>query len=81
MTDPWATDDVSEVGPWELAGLPGRLVVAAYLTADQLAAQCRVIVDALLDAQARSEADFVRTRDRCPLTSIAADFERAAPGP
>lgn len=81
MTDAWATDDVSEVVPWELAGFPGQLVVSAYLTADRLAAQCRVIVDALLDAQARSEADFVRTRDRCQRTSIAADFERAAPGP
>jgi uncharacterized protein (TIGR02677 family) len=39
---------------WELAGFPGRLNVAAYLTADQLAAQYRVIVDVLLDAQEQS---------------------------
>jgi hypothetical protein len=32
---------------WELAGFPGRLDVAAYLTADQLAAQYRVLVDVL----------------------------------
>lgn len=120
---------------WELAGFPGRLNVAAYLTADQLAAQYRVIVDVLLDAQeqsltgvgrddllvavrdritaaadpvtadrltdpevfdldnrmralhewgvvirwqdkAKSEADFVRTRDRFQLTSEAADLHR-----
>ncbi|HUN34098.1 MAG TPA: hypothetical protein VMU95_19020 [Trebonia sp.] len=41
---------------WELAGFPGRLDVAAYLTADQLAAQYRVLVDVLLDAQETSEA-------------------------
>lgn len=39
---------------WELAGFPGRLNVAAYQTADQLAAQYRVIVDVLLDAQEQS---------------------------
>src|SRR5579864_7422532 len=39
---------------WELAGFPGRLDVAAYLTADQLAAQYRVLVDVLLDAQEHS---------------------------
>jgi hypothetical protein len=39
---------------WELAGFPGRLNVAAYLTADQLAAQYRVLVDVLLDAQEQS---------------------------
>jgi hypothetical protein len=33
---------------------PGRLDVAAYLTADQLAAQYRVLVDVLLDAQEHS---------------------------
>ena len=120
---------------WELAGFPGRLDVAAYLTADQLAAQYRVLVDVLLDAQehsltgvgrdelliavrdriavatdmataerltspdvfdlddrmralqhwgvvirwqdkAKSEADFIRTRDRFQLTSEAADLHR-----
>jgi uncharacterized protein (TIGR02677 family) len=120
---------------WELAGFPGRLNVAAYLTADQLAAQYRVLVDVLLDAQeqsltgvgrddlliavreriaaatdsatanrltdpevfdldkrmkalhdwgvvirwqdkAKTEADFVRTRDRFQLTSEAADLHR-----
>src|SRR6476469_1753055 len=39
---------------WELAGFPGRLNVAAYLTADQLGAQYRVLVDVLLDAQEQS---------------------------
>jgi uncharacterized protein (TIGR02677 family) len=125
----------AEIDPFELAGFPGRLDVAAYLTADQYAAQYRVIVDALLDAQehsltgagrdeimtkirevlstqtdgatverltgpdafdldarmkalhawgvvirwqdkAKSEADFIRTRDRYQLTSEAADLHR-----
>jgi hypothetical protein len=120
---------------WELAGFPGRLKVAAYLTADQVAAQYRVLVDVLLDAQehsltgvgrdellvavreriaaatdaqtaerltspevfdfdarmkalqdwgavirwqdkAKTEADFIRTRDRFQLTSEAADLHR-----
>jgi hypothetical protein len=120
---------------WELAGFPGRVNVAAYLTADQVAAQYRVLVDVLLDAQehsltgvgrdellaavreriaaatdaptaerltspevfdldarmkalqgwdvvirwqdkAKTEADFVRTRDRFQLTSEAADLHR-----
>lgn len=120
---------------WELAGFPGKLNVAAYLTADQLAAQYRVLVDVLLDAQensltgvgrdellaavrdriasatdeptaarlthpdvfdldarmhalhgwkvvirwqdkAKTEADFIRTRDRYQLTSEAADLHR-----
>ena len=124
-----------DVDSWVLAGFPGRLTVAAYLTADQHAAQYRLIVDALLDAQeqsltgvgrdellakvrdritaatdpaaaerlthqdvfdldarmralhgwgvvarwqdkAKSEADFVRTRDRYQLTSEAADLHR-----
>ncbi len=124
-----------DVDSWELAGFPGRLTVAAYLTADQHAAQYRLIVEALLDAQeqsltgvsrdellarirdriratidpvaaerlthqdtfdldarmralhgwgvvarwqdkAKSEADFVRTRDRYQLTSEAADLHR-----
>jgi len=39
---------------WELVGFPGRLDVAAYLTAEQLAAQYRVLVDVLLDAQEHS---------------------------
>lgn len=123
------------VDVWELAGFPGRLDVAAYLSADQHAAQYRVIVDALLDAQeqsltgvsrdelqatvkermraatnqataerltrpdvfdvdarmktlhgwgvvtrwqdkAKTEADFVRTRDRFQLTPEAADLHR-----
>jgi uncharacterized protein (TIGR02677 family) len=125
----------SDVDAWELAGFPGRLNVAAYLTADQHAAQYRVLVDVLLDAQehsltgisrddllasvrekitaatdprtaerltapdrfdidarmkslhvwgvvdrwqdaAKTEADFVRTRDRYQLTSEAADLHR-----
>ena len=125
----------SDVDDWELAGFPGRLDVAAYLAADQHAAQYRVLVDVLLDAQeqsltgvsrddllasvrdriaaaaepataerltspdsfdidarmktlhhwgvvirwqdkARTEADFVRTRDRYQLTSEAADLHR-----
>lgn len=120
---------------WELAGFPGRLDVAAYLTADQHAAQYRVLVDVLLDAQeqsltgvsrdellagareriaavtdpataerltgpdsfdidarmkalhhwgavirwqdkAKTEADFIRTRDRYQLTTEAADLHR-----
>lgn len=124
-----------DIDAWALAGFPGRLDVAAYLTADQHAAQYRVIVDVLLDAQehsltgvsrdellagvrsliaaaadkaiadeltqpgtfdidarmkalhhwgvvvrwqdkARTEADFVRTRDRYQLTSEAADLHR-----
>ncbi len=123
------------VDAWELAGFPGRLDVAAYLTATEHAAQYRVLVDVLLDAQehsltgvgrdellarvrsritagtdtaiaerltrgdvfdidsrmkalhhwgvvfrwqdkARTEADFVRTRDRYQLTSEAADLHR-----
>src|SRR5260370_13489806 len=117
-----------------LAGFPGRLDIAAYLTAEH-AAQYRVLVDVLLDAQehsltgvggdelrarvgarlavgtdpaaadrltrpdmfdidarmkalhswrvvvrwqdkAKTEADFVRTRDRYQLTSEAADLHR-----
>jgi uncharacterized protein (TIGR02677 family) len=124
-----------EVDTWALAGFPGRLDIAAYLTADQHAAQYRVLVDVLLDAQehsltgvgreellagvreritaitdavtaerltdadafdidarmkalhnwrvvirwqdkAKTEADFVRTRDRYQLTSEAADLHR-----
>lgn len=135
MTDAWADGETAEIDAWELAGFPGRLDVAAYLTSDSLAAQYRVIVDALLDAQehsltgvsrdellarvndriadttdvatarrltaeslldldarmkalqswgvvirwqdkARTEADFVRTRDRYQLTSGAADLHR-----
>jgi uncharacterized protein (TIGR02677 family) len=126
---------MDHVDAWELLGLPGRLDVAAYLAADQYAAQYRVIVDALLDAQehsltgvgrdellgrvrdrvarvadaraaarlteprefdldarmrtlhnwgvvirwqdkAKTEADFVRTRDRFQLTAAAADLHR-----
>lgn len=124
-----------DVDAWALAGFPGRLDIAAYLTADQHAAQYRVLVDVLLDAQehsltgvgrdellatvrdriagvtdpataeyltapdsfdidarmkalhhwrvvirwqdkAKTEADFVRTRDRYQLTSEAADLHR-----
>jgi uncharacterized protein (TIGR02677 family) len=127
--------ETPDVDTWELAGFPGRLDIAAYLTADQHAAQYRVLVDVLLDAQeqsltgvsrdellagvrdriaaatdlataerltepdsfdidarmkalhhwgavirwqdkARTEADFVRTRDRYQLTSEAADLHR-----
>lgn len=126
---------ISGADAWELAGFPGRLNVAAYLTADQVAAQYRVLVDVLLDAQehsltgvgrdellaavrerianatdeqtaqrltspeafdldarmkalqawdvvirwqdkAKTEADFIRTRDRFQLTSEAADLHR-----
>lgn len=142
LPPPWppAEPPHDEVGPpevdsWELAGLPGRLDVAAYLTADQHAAQYRLIVDVLLDSQeqsltgtgrdelfdqvrqritgsagaataaqltapevfdldarmkalqrwgvvvrwqdkARTEADFIRTRDRYQLTAAAADLHR-----
>jgi uncharacterized protein (TIGR02677 family) len=128
-------EGLRDVDSWELAGFPGRVTVASYLTADQHAAQYRLIVDALLDAQeqsltgvsrdellakirdriaattdpaaaerlthqdsfdldarmralhgwgvvarwqdkAKSEADFVRTRDRYQLTSEAADLHR-----
>ncbi|MGH3422535.1 MAG: DUF2397 family protein, partial [Streptosporangiaceae bacterium] len=124
-----------DVDTWALAGFPGRLDIAAYLTADQHAAQYRVLVDVLLDAQehsltgvgrdellvkvrervgastdpatadrltapdsfdiearmkalshwgvvvrwqdkAKTEADFVRTRDRYQLTTEAADLHR-----
>jgi uncharacterized protein (TIGR02677 family) len=124
-----------EVDTWALAGFPGRLDIAAYLTADQHAAQYRLLVDVLLDAQehsltgvgrdellagvrdriavftdaataerltgadsfdiearmkalhnwhvvirwqdkAKTEADFVRTRDRYQLSSEAADLHR-----
>jgi uncharacterized protein (TIGR02677 family) len=127
--------NVPDADAWELAGFPGRLDIAAYLTADQLAAQYRVLVDVLLDAQehsltgvgkdellaavreriavtadttiadrltspgvfdldermralqhwgvvirwqdkAKTEADFIRTRDRFQLTSEAADLHR-----
>ena len=43
-----------DVDTWALAGFPGRLDIAAYLTADQHAAQYRVLVDVLLDAQEHS---------------------------
>ncbi len=127
--------ETPDVDAWELAGFPGRLDIAAYLTADQHTAQYRVLVDVLLDAQeqsltgvsrdellasvreriaavtgppmaerlsapysfdidarmkalhhwgvvirwqdkAKTEADFVRTRDRYQLTSEAADLHR-----
>ncbi len=123
-----------DIDTWALAGFPGRLDIAAYLTAEH-AAQYRVLVDVLLDAQehsltgigrdellarvrdriadgtdpaaaerlthpdmfdidarmkalhswrvvirwqdtAKTEADFVRTRDRYQLTSEAADLHR-----
>jgi uncharacterized protein (TIGR02677 family) len=118
---------------WELAGFPGRVDIASYLTAQDHAAQYRLIVDVLFDAQevaltgvgrdellsalreriesavgvqrardlttpplldldarmhqldqwgvvhswqdrARTEADFVRSRDRYQLTTDAADL-------
>src|ERR1700749_1651384 len=46
--------NIPNADAWELSGFPGRLDVAAYLTADQLAAQYRVLVDVLLDAQEHS---------------------------
>jgi uncharacterized protein (TIGR02677 family) len=123
-----------DIDTWALAGFPGRLDIAAYLTTEH-AAQYRVLVDVLLDAQehsltgvgrdellarvrdrlavgtdpaaadrlthpdmfdidarmralhswhvvirwqdkAKTEADFVRTRDRYQLTSEAADLHR-----
>ncbi|GLZ28070.1 hypothetical protein Lesp02_02600 [Lentzea sp. NBRC 105346] len=123
----------SKLRLWELAGFPGRVDIANYLTAQEHAAQYRLIVDVLFDAQevaltgvgrdelltavreriesvvdvprareltslpvldldarmqqldqwgvvhswqdrARTEADFVRSRDRYQLTTEAADL-------
>jgi len=67
---------------WELAGFPGRLDVAAYLTADQLAAQYRVLVDVLLDAQEHSLTGVGRdellaaVRDRIADATDAVTAER-----
>jgi hypothetical protein len=67
---------------WELAGFPGRLDVAAYLTADQLAAQYRVLVDVLLDAQEHSLTGVGRdellaaVRDRIAHATDAVIAER-----
>src|SRR5260370_37986932 len=60
---------------WELAGFPGRLKVAAYLAADQVAAQYRVLVDVLLDAQEHSLTgvgrDELLTSVRDPIAAAA----------
>jgi hypothetical protein len=67
---------------WELAAFPGRLDVAAYLTADQLAAQYRVLVDVLLDAQEHSLTGVGRdellaaVRDRIADATDAVTAER-----
>ena len=50
-----------DAGQWPLAGIPGGLTVASYLTAPAgAAAQYRLIVDTLLDEQARSLAGVSR---------------------
>src|SRR6266567_4497986 len=70
------------VDAWELVGLPDRLDVAAYLTADQHATQYRVIVDALLDAQEHSltgvgrDELLQRVRDRIAAVADAATATR-----
>jgi uncharacterized protein (TIGR02677 family) len=47
--------DCDGAGRWPLAGLPGGLTLASYLTAEPAAAaQYRLIVDVLLDEQERS---------------------------
>ena len=58
----------SDVDDWELAGFPGRLDVAAYLAADQHAAQYRVLVDVLLDAQEQSLTGVSREESASPAT-------------
>ena len=71
---------------WELAGFPGRLDVAAYLTADQLAAQYRVLVDVLLDAQEHSltgvgrDELLIAVRDRIAAATDMATAERLTSG-
>ncbi len=71
-----------DVDDWELAGFPGRLDVAAYLTADQHAAQYRVLVDVLLDAQEQSLTGVSRdellagVRDRIAAATDTAMAER-----
>jgi hypothetical protein len=67
---------------WELVGFPGRLDIAAYLTADQLEVQYRVLVDVLLDAQEHSLTGVGRdelltaVRDRIAGAAHAATAER-----
>ena len=43
-----------DVDPWQLAGMPGGVRLANYLTADKTASQYRLIVDVLLDQQQHS---------------------------
>lgn len=43
-----------DLDPWQLAGMPGGLKLASYLTADKTASQYRLIVDVLLDQQQHS---------------------------
>lgn len=52
-SDSDAPDRVETVDPWLLAGLPGGLTLATYLTTPH-AALYRLVVDVLLDAQQRS---------------------------
>jgi Protein of unknown function (DUF2397) len=71
-----------DIDAWELAGFPGRLDIAAYLTADQHAAQYRVLVDVLLDAQEHSLTGISRdellasARDRITAATDPATAER-----
>ncbi len=53
MTTARPADEGSGVDLWQLAGLPGGLRLASYLTASGpgMAAQYRLIVDVLLDQQ------------------------------
>jgi uncharacterized protein (TIGR02677 family) len=53
--------DCDGAGRWPLAGLPGGLTLASYLTAEPAAAaQYRLIVDVLLDEQERNLAGVSR---------------------
>ena len=53
--------DQDDDGRWPRDGLPGGLTLASYLTAaPQASAQYRLIVDTLLDEQARSVAGVSR---------------------
>ena len=67
------------VDAWELAGFPGRLDVAAYLTADQHAAQYRVLVDVLLDAQEHSLTGISRDELLALVRDRITAADRGAP--
>jgi hypothetical protein len=75
----WVSIAVStpKADAWELAGFPGRLDVAAYLTADQLAAQYRMLVDVLLDAQEHSLTGVGRDEHLAAVRARIADATNA----